>query len=311
MMIAITFPGQGSQKVGMGNELLSFSSFRSFLEEKAEKYHLEELVKLAFEGPQERINQTEVAQPLLFLFDLAYFNLFQTSFPVSSVFFFAGHSLGEYAALVAAEVIEFEEAFFVVKKRGELMAKEARKSDGGMLAVLKISREKAEEIAEQTGVQIANYNSPQQFVFSGRKADLNFVVEKVKEAGGKAIPLAVSGAFHSKFMRAAGEKLFSYLEKLNFNYENAQRVVFNLTGKPLLASESLPEILAQQVYSPVRWQDSIEFIVSKNINTFVELGPGRVLTGLLKYICPEAQALTFDNSLEFENLKSLLGGKNV
>lgn len=310
-MIATIFPGQGSQKVGMAKDLFSISPFRSFLEEKVEKYQLEELIELAFNGPEEKINQTEVAQPLLFLFNLAYFNLFNSFFSAEIISFYAGHSLGEYAALVAAGVIEFEEAFFVVKKRGELMKEEAKKVEGGMLAVLKISREKAEQISEKTGVQIANYNSPQQFVFSGRKSDLNSVVEEVKKSGGKAIPLAVSGAFHSKFMRPAGEKLFSYLEKLNFNYKNAEKIVFNLTGKPLVQNENLPEILAKQVYSSVRWQDSIDYIVSRNVNRFVEIGPGRVLTNLLKYISSEAVGMTFDTSEEFENLKFSLRRESV
>lgn len=311
-MLAAVFPGQGSQKVGMGAELLDLVPFRSFLEEKAEKYRLEDFLDLAFKGPEEKINQTAVAQPLLYLFDLAYLELFREAFPGSDFKYYAGHSLGEYAALVAAGVLDFEDGLMAVKKRGELMAEEADKVEGGMLAVLKISQQEAEEISQQTGVEIANYNSPQQFVFSGLKADLCLVKEKAERKGGRAIFLSVSGPFHSKYMKPAGEKLYSYLEGLNLNLQNAQKVVFNFTALPFQGNGNLAEILARQVFSPVRWQQSIEFLAGKEVSTFIELGPGRVLSGLLKYIHPESAGLTFDSVSELESLKSILsGGKNV
>ncbi len=310
-MIAALFPGQGSQKVGMAKELFANTSFYSFLKEKAKKHQLEEFIRLAINGPEDKLNQTAVAQPLLFLFDLAYFKLFHDFYSEQLIYFYAGHSLGEYAALVAAEVLEFDEAMFLVKKRSEFMAEEAQKSDGGMLAVLKVTREVAEKISKQTGVQIANYNSPQQFVFSGLKRDLNLVAAEVAKCGGRSLFLSVSGAFHSKFMRPAGEKLFPYLMKASFNYENAKKVVFNLTGKPLAQNEYLPEVLAKQVYSPVRWQDSIDYIVSNEVSIFVELGPGRVLSGLLKYINSDAVGLTFDDSRELDSLNSILRRENV
>ncbi len=302
-MLAAVFPGQGSQKVGMGSELLDLRPFRSFLEEKAKQFQLEDLLVLAFKGNQEKINSTEVAQPLLFLFDLAYFELFKSTFSPTDFSFYAGHSLGEYAALVAAGVLSFDEGLMAVKKRGELMAEEASQIDGGMLAVLKITEKEAEEISRQTGVEIANYNSPQQLVFSGLNSELALIAEEVKKRGGRALSLQVSGPFHSKYMKPAAEKLYPFLEKLNFNLEKAKKVVFNLTARPFEEGQNPAELLARQVFSPVRWRQSVDFLLQQKVKTFIEFGPGRVLTGLLKYIQPEATGLTFDSVSELKSLK--------
>lgn len=285
--IAFIFPGQGSQVVGMGKELAVQHPETMEYFVKADKTLKDALSHLIFEGPQEELTKTVNAQPALLATSIAFLDFFQKSGVKAD--FVAGHSLGEYTALVAAGVLTFEEGVYAVRKRGEFMEKAVPNGEGTMAAVLGLDRKSLTEVTtsiEDSGytVSLANLNSPGQIVISGSRKGVELAGEKAKEAGAKrVIPLEVSGPFHSSLMKAASAELKNVLDSLNMKDAEIP-VIANVSAEPMKHASEIKEKLIEQLYSPVLWEDSVQKMIDLGVDTFIEIGPGKVLSGLIKKI---------------------------
>lgn len=285
--IAFVFPGQGSQSVGMGKDLFDQSPDARRLFEQADKKLGFSLSELIFEGPEDELKQTANTQPALLTTSVVMFKALAARGIKPD--FVAGHSLGEYSALTAAGVLSFEDAVSIVRARGEFMEQAVPGGQGAMAAVLGAERKSLEELCAEISngghlVELANVNCPGQIVVSGSKEGVGQIVERVKEIGAKrAIPLEVSGPFHSSLMREAAGRLSGKLDSVSFQ-DAPVPVVANVTARPVQRSEEIKQLLVEQVYSPVLWSDSISWLIEQGVDTFVELGPGSVLTGLIKKI---------------------------
>ncbi len=277
MKTAFVFPGQGAQSVGMGKDLAE-----KYLD-RANQILGFDLKKICFEGPEEELKKTQITQPAILTVSIAALEKLQTSnFKPVSV---AGHSLGEYSALVAAGAIKFEDAVKIVHLRGKFMQEAVPLGEGAMAAIIGVDNNKIKEICEQTtNVWPANFNSPGQVVISGKKESVAAAGEKLKQAGAKrVIPLAVSAPFHCPLMQPAADKLKIELDKIGV--KDAQiPVVANVTANYVTSASEIRDLLIKQVTSPVLWEDSVKRMIGDGISNFVEVGPGKVLSGLIKKI---------------------------
>lgn len=296
---AFIFPGQGAQSVGMGKDAYDAVPAARDLFLTADEQLGFPLSSIIFNGPDEDLKQTVNTQPALLATSMAYLEAIRgKGFEPDYV---AGHSLGEYSALVCAGVLSFEEAVSIVRARGEYMEAAVPGGQGAMAAVLGADREALSELcksitAEGHVVELANMNCPGQIVISGSAQGVAAAAERVKEAGGKrAIPLEVSGPFHSTLMKEAANRLANKLEQAAFNTPSVP-VVANVTARPVEDAAAIRGLLVEQVYSPVLWHDSVEWMIAQGVDTFVEIGPGSVLSGLIKKI---------DKSVKVINVNSL------
>ncbi|WP_174613251.1 ACP S-malonyltransferase [Virgibacillus ihumii] len=284
--IAFMFPGQGSQAVGMGKAFYEEYPDVQELFHEADQLLGTDISTIMFEGSKEKLTETENAQPALLLASIAAHTLLvkEEVQPVMA----AGHSLGEYSALVAAGAISFDEALPLVAKRGRLMEEAFPKGQGSMAAVLGMSQEDIEAVLqrlpEDDAVDLANLNCPGQIVISGSKEGIDKASALLKDSGAKRVlPLNVSGPFHSRLMKTANEQFSKELNEIDF--KNASIPVYaNVTAKPVTEKEEIKDLLIRQLYSPVRFEESIRGMIQENVDAIVEVGNGKVLSGLVRKI---------------------------
>lgn len=285
--VAFVFPGQGSQTVGMAQELAKdFNEVQHVIAQADEKlgYNLSTLM---FEGPQEELTLTYNAQPALLTSSIAILQMLKKAGIKAD--YAAGHSLGEYSALVAAEAIRFEDAVQTVHMRGKYMEEAVPAGIGSMAAVLGLEEQLLKEACEDASieagpVQLANLNCPGQIVISGTKEGVTAASEKAKEKGAKrVIPLVVSGPFHSSLMKPAASKLEDTLSSIDIN-DAIIPVIANVDADEMTNATEIPVKLVEQLYSPVRWEQSVQKMIDLGVDTFIEVGPGKVLSGLIKKV---------------------------
>lgn len=303
MKRALVFPGQASQYVGMGQDIFEKHSSVQDLYASAENILGFDVADISFNGPLEALTETKVTQPALFTTSAALFSLLPKSYEFSMA---AGHSLGEFSALYAAGVLSFEDALSIVKVRSEGMQAAGESQSGTMAAILNMSREdifKVCQHAEKRGiVQAANFNSPGQIVISGETTAVHYAMEIAKNLGArKALALNVSGAFHSPLMSPAKVGLSEIIGKTTFNKARVP-VIANVNALPTTDPEKLKANLIDQLESPVLWEDTIQFMVSDGVDEIVEVGPGKVLQGLVKRIKRDMATRGIANQEQLEEL---------
>ena len=303
---AFLFPGQGSQSVGMGKDLAdNFSVAREVFEEADQALGFS-ISKLCFEGPEDELRKTVNTQPAILTVSVAALRVLQQaeiSFDIT-----AGHSLGEYSALVGAGVLDFADAVRLVNKRGQFMQEAVPLGEGAMAAVMGMEREKVVEICaevekEAGAVQAVNFNCPGQIVIAGKTVAVEKAAAALKAAGAKrAIMLPVSAPFHSTLLQPAAEKLALELEKVSF-HEPKLPVVANVTGKISTNSNEIKQLLVTQAANPVLWEDCVATVAAYGATVSVEVGPGKVLTGFTKKIAPEIATFNVE---DMESLQKTL-----
>jgi [acyl-carrier-protein] S-malonyltransferase len=301
---AFVFPGQGSQFVGMGMDVYEMYPEARDIFDRANEIIGINLSKICFEGPEEELKQTQITQPAIFVHSMAIFEILKNkNYKPDAV---AGHSLGEYSALVAAEAFSFEDGLKLVKIRGALMQKAGVDRPGTMAAIIGLDPEKVNEICasvQEVGIVCAaNYNSPGQVVISGEIKAVHAAMEVAKEQGARrVVELVVSGAFHSPLMHAAQEGLAQALNETHIR--DAQIPIYtNVSAAATSAADKIRDLLFKQLNHPVRWVEIIENMAASGVNTFYEVGPGKVLSGLIKRINSDVTSSAIGDSNDIAKL---------
>jgi [acyl-carrier-protein] S-malonyltransferase len=299
--IAFLFPGQGAQHVGMGRSIAEKLPAARQLYEQADEILGFGLSRLCFEGPAAELDTTAVSQPAIFVTSLAALALLRAENPqaVESCEVAAGLSLGEYTALVFAGALSFADGLRVVQRRGEAMQQASNATPSGMVSVLLLDREKVESIRDRASaagyIEIANFLCPGNLALSGEKAACEAAVELANSEGGKPVPLTVAGAFHTKLMKPADERLAEALASVAIAKPRIP-VISNFDAQSHDDPEVIRQNLVRQVVSPVRWEDSMRLLLSQGVNEFFEIGPGKVLRGILKRIDRKVDCHTVNDS---------------
>ena len=303
---AFIFPGQGAQYIGMAMDFIENDNTLKSILELFDKKHNTSLFKIMSEGPEELLKETKYTQPAILFHSYAALNYFKKNFDIEPVFV-AGHSLGEFSSLVANNVLSIDDALHLVHKRGEFMIKANEGKPFGMTAIIGLSPEKVKEICEEaskTDIVIpANFNTPVQTVISGSKLGIEKAEELSKLAGAKRIvPLVVGGPFHSPLIAKAAEWLREEMDKIDFNNASIP-VVSNVDAKPHTKKEEIKENLTKQVTSSVLWVQSVEYMINQGVERFIEFGPKKVLSGMIKKIDRKIQVFNLDKIEDLENIK--------
>jgi len=307
-MFSVIFPGQGSQMVGMGKEFYDkFDLVKNLFKEADDTLNFS-LSKLILEGPKEELDLTRNTQPAIFLISYSIYNTIKREFNIdlSKAKYFAGHSLGEYSALSCAGYLSFSDTLKILRIRGDAMQNSVPKGEGGMIAVLGTTVETIEKILKDNennlSVQIANDNSEGQIVLSGKTVDLDKLILILKENTIKNIKLPVSAPFHCSLMNKATNIMSDEINKLNF-IEGKNKLISNVTANEISNTNELKDLLVKQIENRVRWRESVINMINTDINHFIEIGPGKVLSGLVKRINKEVKIDTINNQGDIEGLK--------
>ena len=307
-MFSVIFPGQGSQLVGMGKEFYDkFDLVKSLFKEADDTLNFS-LSKLILEGPKEELDLTINTQPAIFLISYSIFNVVKNEFDINlnKAKYFAGHSLGEYSALSCAGYLSFSDTLKILRIRGDAMQNSVPKGQGGMVAVLGSTVETIENLLKDNeqnfNAQIANDNSEGQIVLSGKMDDLDKLIIILKENSIKNIKLPVSAPFHSSLMSKATSIMNQELNKLSFNQVRT-KLISNVTAKEISSTNELKDLLIKQIENRVRWRESVVNMINNDVNHFIEIGPGKVLSGLVKRINREVKIDTINNQENIESLK--------
>ena len=306
-MISVVFPGQGSQKLGMGSDLYNKFEFVKNIFKNADEILGYKISDLILNGPQEKLNQTTFTQPAIYLIGHIICEILkkETNFFQNKINFFAGHSLGEYTALTTANVMSLEQGLVLLKNRGESMQSAVPLGEGGMLAVLGIQAQEIKNLIEENFKFIrcflANDNSNGQLILSGKNTELDKFALLLKEKKIKNIKLPVSAPFHCELMRSATIKMKKIINEQKLESPK-YRVVSNVTAEEYENIDEIKQLLIKQIESPVRWRESVENMISKGTSTFVEIGPGKVLSGLIKRINKEVKVLNIDTLEDIQDI---------
>jgi len=306
-MFSVIFPGQGSQIVGMGKEFFDKYNLVKNLFKEADDVLGISLSKIIFEGPKEELDLTINTQPAIFLVSYSIYNVIKEEFNINlnEAKYFAGHSLGEYSALSSAGYLSFSETIKLLRIRGEAMQNAVPKGEGGMMVVLGSTVENIENILEENKKnfisEIANDNSNGQIVLSGKNDDLNKLTEVLKLNNIKNMKLPVSAPFHCKLMNNATDIMKKKIEKVVFQ-DSKNVLISNVTAGEISNKDELKKLLISQIESRVRWRESIINMIDKNINHFIEIGPGKVLSGLIKRIDKNVKINTINSQDDIKNL---------
>ena len=306
-MFSVIFPGQGSQNVGMGKEFYDrFDLVKNLFKEADEALGLS-LSKIILEGPKEELNLTANTQPAIFLISYSIFQVIKKEFDIDlhKAKFFAGHSLGEYSAIACAGYLDFQDTVKILKIRGDAMQNSVPKGEGGMVAVLGATIGNIEKILEDNKndflAEIANDNSEGQIVLSGKTQDLEKLSDVLKSNKIKNIKLPVSAPFHCSLMNKATNIMKEELVKLKFK-KGSNPLISNITANEIFNADELKNLLIKQIENRVRWRESVINMVSKDVDQFIEIGPGKVLSGLVKRISKEVQVSSINSEEDIKNI---------
>ena len=307
-MFSVVFPGQGSQTIGMGKDFFeNYDLVKDLFKEADESLGIS-LSKIILEGPKDELDLTINTQPAIFLISYSIFQVMKKEFNVNldNAKYFAGHSLGEYSALCAANYLSFSDTIKLLKIRGDAMQNAVPKGEGGMLAVLGSKVEIIEDLLSENKnnftTQIANDNSEGQIVLSGRNSDLEKLIYVLKSKNIKNMKLPVSAPFHCNLMNNATEIMRNEIQKLNFQ-DSKNKLISNVTAKEILNKEELKTLLIDQIENRVRWRESVIHMINNGVNHFIEIGPGKVLTGLIKRIDKNVKTNTINTESDIKDLK--------
>jgi len=306
-MFSVIFPGQGSQLVGMGKEFFDKYDLVKRLFKEADDVLNFNLSRLILEGPKDQLNLTINTQPAIFLISFSIFSVLtkELNIDLNKAKYFAGHSLGEYSALSSAGYLSFSNTIKLLRVRGDAMQNAVPRGKGGMLAVLGSTIEVVENILKENQnkfiIQIANDNSEGQIVLSGKNNDLESMIEILKQEKIKNIKLPVSAPFHCNLMSKATEIMKMEIEKLNFT-DGKNVLISNVTAKEIPNKDELKKLLVHQIEKRVRWRESIVNMINKEVDHFIEIGPGKVLSGLVKRIDKRVKINTINNENDIKDL---------
>ena len=302
--IGFLFSGQGAQTIGMGEDLFKNREECKNVFESGENLLNMDILNKMFKGDEETLKKTSIAQPAIVLTSLAAAEALKNEGIECD--YSCGLSLGEYTALIHSRVISFEDGIKLVKERGRIMEEAGIKVKGKMAAVLKLKEDKVEELVNKCKefgvIEVANYNCPGQIVIGGESDPIDKSIEIVKELGGMAIPLKVSGAFHTSLLKEASEEFYIYIEKVRFN-EIDKKIYSNLKGNLYVKEDNIKNILKNHMVKPVYFEEIIRNMISKGVDTFIEIGPGKTLTGFVKKIDRKVKIL---NVYDIESLNNCI-----
>ena len=306
-MFSVIFPGQGSQIIGMGKEFFDKYDLVKGLFKEADNILGISLSKIILEGPKDELDLTTNTQPAIFLISYSIFNLIQKEFNIklNQAKYFAGHSLGEYSALSSAEYLSFSDTIKLLRTRGDAMQNAVPNGEGGMVAVLGSKVDVIEKLLsanDNLGIQIANDNSEGQLVLSGKNDDLSKLTGILKSNNIKNIKLPVSAPFHCNLMSKATKIMKKEIEKLNFQ-NGKNKLISNVTAEEIADKEELKKLLVNQIESRVRWRESVINMINNGVNHFIELGPGKVLSGLVKRINKDVKINTINSENDIKEIK--------